>query len=170
MKHSIESNDYWPYIVIMPIDPSKRASYTLTLFSTPTSLEILNLFKWDEELCQKNIILSLRHHSNKTIIATLRKLVELKLLNEEIKTIKYNNRVARVKCYRLTDIGKWYNLLFKDPKTFDREILRENLVELITWLISRFKIYGKELGIDIMRVICSAIADIGDGGNSSEQK
>lgn len=163
MKHRIELDEYWPYIVIMPMDPSKRASYMLTLFSTSISLEVLNLFKWDEELCQKDIISTLRHHSNKTIINTLRKLVKLKLLNEEIKTIKYNNRVARVKCYRLTDIGKWYNLLFKDPRTFDRETLRVNLIELITWFMNRLKTYDKEFNIDIVKSICSSIADVGMG-------
>ncbi|MEM2527847.1 MAG: hypothetical protein QXG40_00410, partial [Ignisphaera sp.] len=71
MEHSSKSDEYWPFIVIMPIDASRRAKYMLTLFSSPTSLEILNLFKWGEELCQKEIILALSHHSNKTVISML---------------------------------------------------------------------------------------------------
>lgn len=152
-----QSEDYWPFIVIMPIDANKRAKYMLTLFSSPTSLEILNLFKWGEELCQKDIILALHHHSNKTVITMLKKLVELKILDEKVRTVRYSNRVVRVKCYTLTEIGRWYSLLFRDPKTFDREILRSSMLELVKWLLNRVLVYGRELDVDIRRYICDSV-------------
>ncbi|MEM1678350.1 MAG: hypothetical protein QXV81_06020 [Ignisphaera sp.] len=161
MEHSSKSDEYWPFIVIMPIDASRRAKYMLTLFSSPTLLEILNLFKWGEELCQKEIILALSHHSNKTVISMLKKLVELKLLSENVKVVQYSNRVVRMKCYRLTEIGRWYSLLFKDPRILDRETLKSSIVELLTWLLNRFLTYSSELDIDIEsieRYICSTIA------------
>ncbi|MDW8084784.1 MAG: hypothetical protein RMI45_00900 [Ignisphaera sp.] len=154
MKCNAEFGEYWPFIVIMPVDASKRAKYMLTLFSSSTSLEILNLFKWNGELCQKEIILTLSHHSNKTVISTLKKLVELRILSESTKVIQHNNRVVRMKCYTLTEIGRWYNLLFRDPRTLDRETLRRSVTELLTWLLNRFLAYGGELNIDIRKHVC----------------
>ncbi|MEM2528305.1 MAG: hypothetical protein QXG40_02795, partial [Ignisphaera sp.] len=73
----------------------------------------------------------------------------------------YSNMVVRMKCYRLTEIGRWYSLLFKDPRILDRETLKSSIVELLTWLLNRFLTYSSELDIDIEsieRYICSTIA------------
>jgi len=136
MLHKNSFDSYWPFIVIMPIDVNERVKYMSTLFSSLISLEILNLFEWDRELCQREIIATLHHHSNKTVISMLKKLVDIGILEEKVKLIQRNNRVVKIKCYKLTEIGKWYNLLFKDLKTVDRKMVRSSMIELATLFLN----------------------------------
>ncbi len=162
MLHKNSFDGYWPFIVMMPTDVNERVKYMSTLFSSLISLEILNLFEWDRELCQREIIAALHHHSNKTVISMLKKLVEIGILEEKVKPVQRNNRNVKIKCYKLTEIGKWYNLLFRDQKTVDRKIVRNSIIGLATLFLNRFLVYGDELDIDIKEQLYSIIAGVVD--------
>ncbi|MCS7128819.1 MAG: PfkB family carbohydrate kinase [Sulfolobales archaeon] len=143
----MSSSKYWPFIVFMPIEASERAKYVSTLFSSPVALEVLNIFKLDRSLCQGEIIRSMDHHSNKTILTMLKRLVNLGLLSEETRLEWRGKRRVKVKCYKLTELGKWYNLLFKDPKSIDAALLKENLVKLTLEFLNKFIEFSEEIGL-----------------------
>ncbi|MEM1772674.1 MAG: hypothetical protein QXQ71_02485, partial [Desulfurococcaceae archaeon] len=71
------SKELHPYVVLLPTSIDDKIKYITTLFSTPVTIEILRLFEWNIELCQKDIIMRLSQHSNKTIIGSIKKLVSL---------------------------------------------------------------------------------------------
>lgn len=144
---TVSNSSYWPFIVFMPIEAGERAKYMSTLFSSPVALEVLNIFKWDKSMCQGEIIRSLGHHSNKTILTMLKRLVNLGLLSEETRLEWRGRRRVKVKCYKLTELGKWYNLLFKDPKSLDAELLKENLVKLTLEFLNKFIEFSEEIGL-----------------------
>ncbi len=147
--HALPNSSYWPFIVFMPVEASERARYVSTLFSSPVALEVLNVFKWGEHLSQGEVVRSLSHHSNKTVLTMLKRLVNLGLLSEETRLEQRGRRRVRVKYYRLTELGKWYNLLFKDPRNLDKLLLKENLVKLILEFLNKFTEFGKEVGLSI---------------------
>ncbi len=144
---AVSSSNYWPFIVFMPVEASERARYVSTLFSSPVALEVLNIFKWDRSLCQGEVVRSLSHHSNKTTLTMLKRLVNLGILSEETRLEQRGNRRVKVKCYKLTELGKWYNLLFKDPKSLDRALLKENLVKLTLEFLNKFIEFSEEIGL-----------------------
>lgn len=145
----MSSSNYWPFIVFMPVESSERAKYVSTLFSSPVALEVLNIFKWNRSLCQGEIVRSMGHHSNKTILTMLKRLVNLGLLSEETRLEQRGKRRVKVKCYKLTELGKWYNLLFKDPKNLDKALLKENLVKLTLEFLNKFIEFSEEIGLFI---------------------
>lgn len=153
---SNKENSFWPFIVFMPIDVDKRALFLSTLFSSKIAIDILRLFKWNEDLCQSDIVKSLKTHSNKTVIAILRKLVSLNLLSEEYRVERRGKRRVKVKCYRLTELGKWYNLLFRDPQELDRDTIKIYLTEIVREFIERVASFTSKLSI----LQSSYIADI----------
>ncbi|MEM0282675.1 MAG: hypothetical protein QXF00_06230, partial [Desulfurococcaceae archaeon] len=124
------SKELHPYVVLLPTSIDDKIKYITTLFSTPVTIEILRLFEWNIELCQKDIIMKLSQHSNKTIIGSIKKLVSLNLLEEIEKEEYRGNRKVRVKCYKLTDVGKWYNILFKDISELSNNLIKEAVTNL----------------------------------------
>ncbi|MEM0029167.1 MAG: PfkB family carbohydrate kinase [Ignisphaera sp.] len=144
---SNKENSFWPFIVFMPIDVDKRALFLSTLFSSKIAIDVLRLFKWNEDLCQSDIVKSFRMHSNKTIIATLKKLVSLNILSEEYRFEERGKRRVKVKCYRLTELGKWYNLLFRDPQELDRDTVKIYLTEVVREFIERITNFASKFSI-----------------------
>ena len=159
----MEHKDLWPCIVPLPTDLGERIKYISNLFSSVAVVEILNMFSGDEEICQKEIVSSLPH-SNKTVIKALKKLVDMGILHEEVKSVKVNNKRVRVKCYRLTEVGKWYNILFKDISELleNREALRQYLNKLALQFLVKHMSMRMGLGIgleDIQNIFVEALSE-----------
>jgi len=72
-----ERREFFPAILLMPVNLDDRVKLVSTLFSSPVIAEVLSLFKPGSELCQKDVIKYLSHRSNKTVISALKKLVSL---------------------------------------------------------------------------------------------
>lgn len=152
-------NNYWPFVLLMPVDVSERVVFLQTLFSSSTVFEILTLFDKTEELCQKDLVSILKHHSNKTVISILKKLVRLGLLEEMIR-IPHSGRkrIARMKCYRLTELGKWYNIFLKDVKSLDRDTLRKLFEEIVLMFVDKVMSLRDDLRVkhsEIVEVLVS---------------
>jgi sugar/nucleoside kinase (ribokinase family) len=153
-----------PYVVLLPTSIDEKVRYITTLLSSPVTIEILRLFAWDREICQKEIITSLSQHSNKTVISSIRRLVSLNLLEEEERVEVRGNRKVRVKCYKLTDVGRWYNVLFKDIDELDSEVIREAATSLSVIFMAKILPFSEHLKIGfvefINQVMSSAIRNV----------
>jgi ribokinase len=150
-----------PYVILLPTGIGEKVQYIMTLFSSPVTIEVLRLFEWDREICQKDIIMSLSHHSNKTVLSSIRKLVSINLL-EEVERIEIRgNRRVKVKCYKLTDTGKWYNILFKDVDELDSRVIRDAVTSLSVMFMAKILPFSEYLKIGfidfINQVVSSAI-------------
>jgi sugar/nucleoside kinase (ribokinase family) len=151
--------ELYPYVVLLPTSIEEKIEYIMSLFSSPVTVEILRLFEWDKELCQKEIIVSLSQHSNKTVISSIRKLVSLNLLEVKDKVEIRGNRRVRVKCYKLTDIGKWYNILFKDINELDSKLLREALTNLSVMFMAKILPFSNYLRVSFMDFINQVLSN-----------
>jgi hypothetical protein len=153
-----------PYILPLPTNISGRVEYITTLFSTPVIIEVLRLFKWDSEICQKEIITTLKHHSNKTVLNSIRKLLMLGLLEEVGRVEVRGNRRVRVKCYKLTDTGKWYNILFKDVNELDSETIREAVTDLSVMFMAKILPFSEHLKVNFLdflnHIVSSAVGSV----------
>lgn len=97
----------WPYLLFLPADPHDLREFLMGVFGSPITFEILE--KIDRGvLAQREIIRRLRH-SNKTVIAHLKKLVKLKVLEECHRLERGRHTIW----YKPTDIGRWILLMFK---------------------------------------------------------
>lgn len=161
-----------PYVVLLPTSINEKIQYIMTFFSSPVTVEVLRLFEWDTELCQKEIITRLSQHSNKTVINSIRKLVSLNLL-EEIEREEYRgNRKVRVKCYKLTDVGKWYNILFKDVNELNDKLIKEAITNLSVMFMAKILPFSEHLKIEFIdfvnQVMSSAIKSAASSKKHSE--
>ena len=138
-----------PYVVMLPTSPYEKLKFILTLFSSSIVLEVLNLFEWDTELCQKEIIIKLSHHSNKTVINAIKKLIALGLLSERVRIEERRKRKVKMKCYSLTDIGKWYNVLFKSISELDPNLANKIITDLATIFMSKVLSYASAFSISL---------------------
>lgn len=138
---------YWPFVLLAPSDTNKRVYFLQTLFSSPIVVEVLTLFNDRNELCQKEVVSILKHHSNKTVISILRKLVGLGLLIELSKLVHSGNRVVKKKCYKLTEVGKWYNIFLRNIEVLDRDTLIRILNELLSIFIGKLATLKEKLNI-----------------------
>jgi len=156
-----EFKELHPYVILLPTGISEKVQYITTLFSSPVTVEVLRLFEWDKEICQKEIIMSLSQHSNKTVLSSIRKLVSLNLLEEEERVEIRGNRRVKVKCYKLTDTGKWYSILFKDVSELDSRVVREAVTSLSVMFMAKILPFSEYLKIGftdfINQVVSSAI-------------
>lgn len=152
------SKSLHPYVVLLPISNEEKLRYILTLFSSSTIIEILSLFNWDRELCQKNIINTLKHHSNKTVINALKKLVSLGLLHEKERIELRGNRRVKMKCYTLSETGKWYNILFKDIKELDTNLIKKVVTDLSTIFMARMLSFTKIIGINFSEFLKQVVS------------
>ena len=166
------SKNLHPYVVLLPISNEEKLRYILTLFSSSTIIEILSLFDWDKELCQKNIITTLKHHSNKTIINSLKKLVSLGLLHEKERMELRGNRKVKVKCYTLSETGKWYNILFKDIKDMNTDLIKKVVTDLSTIFMAKMLSFIKIIGIDfsefLKQIVSASMSGIAKTKKSEE--
>jgi DNA-binding PadR family transcriptional regulator len=132
------TEEFYPAVLFLPIRIGERVRFVTSLFSSPAVVEVLNLFELGKELCQRDIVKALSHRSNKTIIDALKKLVSLGLLSESVRKVERGDRRVRVKCYNLTEIGRWYVALFRDPREFEPPALHKLLEELFAKFMEKF--------------------------------
>ncbi len=157
-----EHKGYWPTIIPLPIDRRERERLVTTLFSSKLGLRILSEIALEGCACQRDIINALKEHSNRTVIEALRKLVELGLLKEYIVVRKSGMRRVRMKCYRLTETGRWFSLLFRDPKDLDKHTLRLTLRGLLGDVVEKVMQHQEHLGLssdDVLRIFCEKIME-----------
>jgi DNA-binding PadR family transcriptional regulator len=65
-----------------------------------------------KNIYQKDLVKKL-NYSNKTIIENLKTLTKLRVIDEAMEKNEKEGRIIWVKCYRLTDLGKWFALLMQ---------------------------------------------------------
>ncbi len=153
-----EDYGLWTFLLPLPRSKSKRERLLKTMFSTDTVLEILKLFNLDTILCQKDIVNKLSIHSNKTVLRALKELVETGVLLEEyIESKTPSGRRIKLKCYRLSLLGKWLYMLTSSPSTIGIDRLRKELLELYTLLGESIANSYIELNIDPNEVIKSML-------------
>ncbi|MFX1520437.1 MAG: carbohydrate kinase family protein [Promethearchaeota archaeon] len=113
INENISHENVFPYILLLPIDSEKRHAILKNVFSSEIGLKIFRKLGTGDIL-QKNIIETLKGHSNKTIIQKLKLFEELGLLESSEKEI--NRR--RLLSYSLSKkMGKWIALLLSEvPK------------------------------------------------------
>ena len=115
----------WPYMLPLFTEPRKRIKLLLQLFSSPIAVEVLETIGLAGSISQKDIINTLKHHSNKTIINVLKKLVEAGVLEESTIRKRSGLRTVWTKQYKLTDLGKWFYTLIVDPSRIPKGELKE---------------------------------------------
>ena len=120
----------WPYILPLFTETRKRVKLLLQLFSSPIVIEVLETIGLAGGMVQKDIINTLKNHSNKTVITALKKLVEAGILEETIIKKRSGARTVWLKQYKLTELGKWFYALIIDPKRIPKGELK-NLVSSI---------------------------------------
>ena len=115
----------WPYMLPLFTEPRKRIKLLLQLFSSPIAVEVLETIGLAGSISQKDIINTLKHHSNKTIIAILKKLVDAGVLEESTIRKRSGLRTVWTKQYKLTNLGKWFYTLIVDPSRIPKGELKE---------------------------------------------
>ena len=150
---------FYPAVLFLPVKAEDRVKFITLLFSSPAVIEVLKLFRFGEELCQRSIVKALSHRSNKTVIEVLKKLVSLGLLAESIRKVERGGRRVRIKCYSLTEIGRWYATLFKDPGEFGPSALHKLLEELFAKFMGRFTGLAKRVGFSEKEVFQHILAN-----------
>ncbi len=159
----MSSDRYWPIVLPMPINVKERIELLHTLFSSRVVTEILSLFKdLEASLYQREIVEKLSHHSNRTVIEALKKLVKLGILEEITSVERRGGRKVRVKLYRLTDLGKWYSLLMRGPESIDREVLRNVIAGLLSEIVRRVSMHSRTIGLelpDLVKLFCRSVIE-----------
>ncbi|MEM2740089.1 MAG: hypothetical protein QXQ29_04740 [Candidatus Bathyarchaeia archaeon] len=112
--------EVWPYILPLPVDRSRQVEFLMTVLGSHVSMDILRCIGSKGVTYQRELILELPY-SNKTVISTLKKLVELGVLTESMEKRVEDGRVKWVKRYEATDIGRWIIYLLIPPQTMSRE-------------------------------------------------
>ena len=116
----------FPYILLLPIDSEKRHTILKNVFSSEIGLKIFRKLGTGDIL-QKNIIETLKGHSNKTIIQKLKLFKELGLLTSSGK--KINRR--RLLSYSPSEkMGKWIALLLSEVPKDTIENVFEDLFQI----------------------------------------
>lgn len=142
----MSGGDYWPFVLPLPSRLGERVGFLSALFSSPVVTEILTMFGSRAEVCQSEAISALSHHSNKTVIGVLKRLVKVGVLEERSKIVRRGSRATKVKCYALTEIGRWYSLFLRDPDSLRWEELRRLVTELASLFLARILALWRGLG------------------------
>ena len=145
----LEEQDIWPYIMILPGSKEELIETFNSLFNSKIPLEILSLFNDNENirLHQSKIIQNFKEHSNKSLIKHLNQLVNVKILQSGIERAKINKRNFWVRWYKLSKMGKYIQLLFKNK--ISEENTRKILKELFYFYISKIIEINKKYQISI---------------------
>ena len=129
---------FFPYVIFLPV--KRKQKVLRAIFGSKVPIDILN-FSIDQgisqKIYQKNLIESLSH-SNKTVISHLKAMTDLGILKENMEKIESDGRIVWMKCYILTDLGKWFALLLTREGTLSRdekaEIVRSVFQSYIKWV------------------------------------
>lgn len=146
---SIRDTRLWTFLLPLPRSRSKRDRLLKTMFSSDIVLEILSMFSIDNILCQRDIVNKLVHHSNKTILKALKELVDTGVLVEEVvESRSPSGRRVKLKCYKLSLLGKWLYMMIVSPENIGLDRLRGEVLELYGLLGESIANSYIELGIE----------------------
>ena len=105
-----------PYVVFLPSD--QKSKVLSAIFGSKAAVDILKFPLMQgiaNKIYQQQLVEKLTY-SNKTIIETLKSLVKLEVLTENMEKTKRNERTVWVKAYELSNIGRWFALLLAEEK------------------------------------------------------
>lgn len=130
----VQSLEFIPYILPLPKNRDDQRKFYRWVFGSDTALDILRAASLEKKIYQRDLIINL-NYSNKTIIATLKKLVSLNVLHEGMEKTLSKEKAVWVKWYAPTSIGKWIVLLFLPPKEVKPEVVEETLKQLFEFYV-----------------------------------
>ena len=133
------SEELYPYVIFLPA--RKKQNILRAIFRSKVPIDILEISinqGISEKIYQKSLIESLSY-SNKTVIDHLKALTGLEILKEYMeKTETADGRTVWVKCYALSDLGKWFALLLAKEDALSNEekaeIVRSVFKSYIQWV------------------------------------
>lgn len=139
--------EVWPYILPLPVDRRRQVEFLMTVLGSHVSMDILRYIGSKGVTYQKELISELPY-SNKTVISTLKKLVELEVLTESMEKRIEDGRIKWVKRYEATDIGRWIIYLLIPPQSMSRDEVIEVVKILLKFYIDSLSKLCREYGIE----------------------
>ncbi|WXG41268.1 MAG: carbohydrate kinase family protein [Candidatus Freyarchaeum deiterrae] len=147
--------EIWPYLIFLPAEPEVLKKFLTEVLGSPISISILEKIN-EGTVRQKDIIQQL-DYSNKTVIAHLKTLIELKVIKEEFQ-IEGGRRII---AYKPSSTGRWILLMF------ERKLSTTDLGEVLEELFSIYLDNAVELclksGLDFSRLESIFSKSMGEG-------
>jgi len=141
-------NEFWPYILPLPKKAPKQYQVLSSVFGSKVALGILKLASPSKKVYQKDLINKLKPHSNKTVIENLKILVSAEVLEEGMEKAVIKGKVAWVKWYQPTFLGKWISLLILPPGRLPKEEVKGIVRELFNLYVQNSMKLCTTYGID----------------------
>ncbi len=112
------------FLLPLPRSRTKRERLLRAMFSSTIVGEVMELIPFNGMVCQRDIVNALSRHSNKTVIKALKELVDTGVVVEEVvESTSPSGRKIKLKCYKLTALGKWLKMLMTKPASIDKDLL-----------------------------------------------
>jgi hypothetical protein len=141
-------NEFWPYILPLPKKAPKQYQVLSSVFGSKVALEILKSTSPSKKVYQKDLINTLKSHSNKTVIENLKILVSAEVLEEGMEKAVTKGKVAWVKWYQPTFLGKWISLLILPSGRLPKEEVKGIIRELFNLYVQNSMKLCTTYGID----------------------
>ena len=134
------NENLYPYIVFLP--STEKTKILRAIFGSKVAVDILRYALnqgVSQKMYQKDLVAKLTC-SNKTVIQNLKTLVRLRILEEDMEKTEKGGRTVWIKTYQLSELGKWFALLFAEEKQLSKkektEILQGLFRAYIHWVAS----------------------------------
>jgi DNA-binding MarR family transcriptional regulator len=137
-----------PYVVFLPAE--QKDKILSAIFGSKAGVDVLRFSLKQgisKNIYQKDLVKRL-NYSNKTIIANLKALTKLGVLNESMEKNEKEGRTIWVKTYQLTDLGRWFALLLAEESELTEHEKAEILQSLFRTYVKLVKDLAEELNID----------------------
>jgi DNA-binding HxlR family transcriptional regulator len=137
-----------PYVVFLPAE--QKDKILSAIFGSKAGVDVLRFSLKQgiaKDIYQKDLVKRL-NYSNKTIIANLKALTKLGVLNECMEKNEKEGRTIWVKAYQLTDLGRWFALLLAEEKELTEKEKSEILQSLFRTYVKLVKDLAEELNIN----------------------
>jgi hypothetical protein len=142
------NKELYPYVVFLPGEEKNKV--LSAIFGSKAAVDLLK-FSLEQgvakNIYQKDLVKKL-NYSNKTIIENLKTLTKLRVIDEAMEKNEKEGRIIWVKCYRLTDLGKWFALLMADEEQITKQEKTEIMQNLFRIYVKMIKGLAEELHID----------------------
>jgi len=136
-----------PYVVFLPAEHKDKI--LSAIFGSKAGVDILRFSLQQgiaKKIYQRDLVTKL-NYSNKTIIANLKTLTKLGVLDEHMEKKEKEKRIIWVKAYQLTDLGRWFALLLAEEKELTEQEKSEILQSLFRTYMKLVKDLAEELNI-----------------------
>ncbi len=127
-----------PYIVFLPA--GRKQKVLRAIFGSKVPIDILKFSinrGISKKIYQKDLIENLSY-SNKTLIEHLKRLTDLGVMEESMEKMESMGRTVWVKCYVLSDLGRWFALLLAKEDALSRDekvdIIRSVFRSYVRWV------------------------------------